>query len=69
MDNYLNNKEIIAKHNDGNHVNAEPPNGERPHDRNCDVCGEAYDYYSSIKNKLCNLCQEDKYMAEYQDGL
>ena len=67
--NYQERKSIINSVNDGNSVNGDAPNGERPFDRNCDVCGEVYDYYLSSHNVLCTLCQEDKDRLEYmQEG-
>ena len=68
MDNYLHNKDVIANHNDGNHLSIDPPDGEKPHDRNCDRCGEVYDYFLSIENKLCAICQGDKDREDYLDG-
>lgn len=63
--NYEQRKSMINSVNDGNHLNIDGPDGERPHDRNCDVCGEEYDYYLSVDNKLCAICQADKDRRDY----
>lgn len=68
MDNYYRNRETIINSNDGNYVNGNPPNDERPFDRNCDVCGEEYDYYMGRHNVLCDLCQQDKDTEDYKNG-
>lgn len=66
---YEQRKNVINSSNDGNHINGEPDNGERPHDRNCDRCGEEYDYYLSVDNKFCAVCQGDKDREDYNNGL
>lgn len=65
---YYQRRSVIASVGDGNSVNGDAPNGERPFDRNCDVCGEVYDYYLSVHNVLCDLCQKDKERLEYWEG-
>ena len=63
--NYEQRKSLINSVNDGNSVNGEPPESEKPVDRACDVCGEYYDYYRSVENRVCQDCIDCKAVDIY----
>lgn len=61
---YLQREKEVLKWSDRD----DTPNSEKPCDRNCDNCGEYYDYYLSVNNRLCDLCQADKDREDYRNG-
>lgn len=66
MDKYHYNKSVIINHNDGNHINGDPP--ENDVDNKTVYCGYCGGEQQDPTKKFCDYCEQDEFIRNYLRG-